>query len=506
MGIKKTISLIGIVIGLFGSRCWADELVIDDPLLVDIENVNTNHYGGAFAILGLRVMEGANTLATGYASHAGGEGAMATNNNTFVWSDGLLFGSTLPYQFSAYASNGYRLFGGPISGDGSGLTNLHFSGSLPTNSVTSDKLASGAVTAAALAPGSVGSSAIATGAVTSVSLAASSIGTNKAVMTEWNNWGNTRYMAVAGSPDLVLGEPGRIVGGYGMSVTNISESAYGAVQLGMNDGFLYNCGAWGALQLGYNWGMQMIESDAHGASQQGENWGTQTIGSYAIGASQWGANYGEQLIDYAWGALQRGANYNTQFIDACANGASQQGENWGTQIIGIGAFGASQFGLNYFMQTIGDWAFGASQFGLNDGTMAIGGNAYGAEQRGFADYNSAATNAGVGSIQLINLTEEQTALITGHAAIGLGACTVTHDQAIVAGDGLASRGKGTVTALGFYGNGAGLTNLSFSAPLADSDAVSKAYLRSVLSALPPQGDLSMGSYTNGAPATFPLTF
>jgi len=48
-----------------------------------------------------------------------------------------------------------------------------------------------------------------------------------------------------------------------------------------------------------------------------------------------------------------------------------------------------------------------------------------------------------------------------------------------------------------------LTNLS--APVADGDAVSKAYLRSVLSALPPQGDLSMGSFTNGAPTSFPLT-
>ena len=70
--------LIGIVIGLLGSSCWAaDELVINQPLLVDIDNVNTNHYGGSFAILGLRVMEGVNTLASGYASRAGGEGAMA---------------------------------------------------------------------------------------------------------------------------------------------------------------------------------------------------------------------------------------------------------------------------------------------------------------------------------------------------------------------------------------------------------------------------------------------
>jgi hypothetical protein len=418
-------SLIGIVIGLLGSSCWAaDELVISQPLLVDIDNVNTNHYGGAYAILGLRVMEGVNTIATGYASRAGGEGAMATNDNTFVWSDGMLFGSTLPYQFSAYASNGYRLFGGPIYGNGSGLTNLNLStavaGSLTsdklaTGAVTSAKLASGsvgatalatgAVTATKLATGSVGATALATGAVTATKLATGSVGTNKAVIAEWNAWGNARYLSQTGTPDLVM-NPGRIVAGHGLNKTNIASTAYGA------------------------------------------------------------------------------------------------------------------------------------------------------SQHGYVALSATATNNGIGSLQLVNLESNQTALITGHASIGLGASTVTNDQAIVAGDGLASHGKGTVTALGFFGNGAGLTNLNFSgaveansvttdkltanavttekivdgavavaklaindnlsiggnrvtnlsAPVADGDAVTKAYLRAVLTALPPQGDLSMGSFTNGVPTSFPLTF
>ena len=468
--------LIGIVIGLLGSSCWAaDELVINQPLLVDIDNVNTNHYGGSFAILGLRVMEGVNTLASGYASRAGGEGAMATNDNTFVWSDGMLFGSTLPYQFSAYASNGYRLFGGPIYGNGSGLTNLNLSTAV-AGSITSDKLASGAVTsvklatgsvgvsalatsavtsaklatgsvgasalatgsvtATKLATGSVGASAIAAGAVTSGSLASGSVGTNKAVIAEWNAWGNARYLSTAGSPNLVLSTPGRIAAGYGLNMTNIASTAYGA------------------------------------------------------------------------------------------------------------------------------------------------------SQHGYVALNATATNNGIGSVQLINLASNQVARMTGHASIGLGASTVTNDQAIVAGDGLASHGNGTVTARGFYGDGSGLTNLNFSgaveansvttdkltsnavttekllnssvtgqkiaagsivgghlaegavtsttiadgavavaklaindnlsmggnrvtnlsAPVADGDAVTKAFLRAALSALPPQGDLSMGSFTNGAPTFFPLTF
>ena len=47
---------------------------------------------------------------------------------------------------------------------------------------------------------------------------------------------------------------------------------------------------------------------------------------------------------------------------------------------------------------------------------------------------------------------------------------------------------------------------NLSMPQADGDAISKAYLCSVLSNLQPQGDLSMGSYTNGAPDSFPLSF
>ncbi len=245
------------------------------------------------------------------------------------------------------------------------------------------------------------------------------------------------------------------------------------------------------------------------------------------------------------------------------------------------------------------------------------------------------------------------ALITGHASIGMGACMVTNNQSLVAGDGLFSHGNGSVTAYGFFGDGRGLTNLDLSAyvgenlvwdpvtgklsatagvgsngvlavlatipgladgdddshwsgiaegldpvaarvslglgsaatneatafapadlsryasgtvaysngqfhvavqvraegvadaalaawpnldtdksddltsagatmagdfdmsgnrvknlpgPQADGDAVSKEYLRGVLSCLPPQGNLSMGAFTNGAPAQFPLTF
>jgi hypothetical protein len=64
-------------------------------------------------------------LAGGIGSWAMGNGAYASNGFTFVWSDGTAIGSTAEKQFSAYASNGYRLLGGPITGNGSGVSNVN---------------------------------------------------------------------------------------------------------------------------------------------------------------------------------------------------------------------------------------------------------------------------------------------------------------------------------------------------------------------------------------------
>jgi hypothetical protein len=58
-----------------------------------------------------------------------GQVAYATNDNTFVWSDGTPIGSTTNKQFTVYASNGIRLLGGPIEGDGSSLTNIGYAAS-----------------------------------------------------------------------------------------------------------------------------------------------------------------------------------------------------------------------------------------------------------------------------------------------------------------------------------------------------------------------------------------
>ena len=63
--------------------------------------------------------EGNYTTASGSYSHAGGYNSKATNNNTFVWSDGTVIGSATSNTVTFYVANGYRFGGGAASFDSS---------------------------------------------------------------------------------------------------------------------------------------------------------------------------------------------------------------------------------------------------------------------------------------------------------------------------------------------------------------------------------------------------
>jgi hypothetical protein len=107
--------------------------------------------------------------------------------------------------------------------------------------------------------------------------------------------------------------------------------------------------------------------------------------------------------------------------------------------------------------------YGSIRAGLNNGAMEVGGLGHGALQLGGTFAGSYATNYGRGSIQLIDLSAGQVAYISQAAdtAIGLGACTVSNKQSIVAGDGQESHGDGSITAGGgFFGSGANLTGIT----------------------------------------------
>ncbi len=74
--------------------------------------------------------EGLANTAGGNDSFAGGHNANATNDNTFVWSDGTPTGSSTNKQFTVNAANGIRLLGGLVYGNGAGLSNLNLAAAI----------------------------------------------------------------------------------------------------------------------------------------------------------------------------------------------------------------------------------------------------------------------------------------------------------------------------------------------------------------------------------------
>ena len=68
--------------------------------------------------------EGYLTRAYGDNSHAAGVAAVAGANNTYIWAS-TLYTNASPGSFMVYSTNGIRLLGSTISGNGSGLTNLN---------------------------------------------------------------------------------------------------------------------------------------------------------------------------------------------------------------------------------------------------------------------------------------------------------------------------------------------------------------------------------------------
>jgi hypothetical protein len=99
----------------------------------------------------------------------------------------------------------------------------------------------------------------------------------------------------------------------------------------------------------------------------------------------------------------------------------------------------------------------------SSGSQTIGTGAFGAQQRGRVAASAAATNSGVGAIQLLELTAGQVAdtTATGDASLLLGAGVASNKNSIVVGDGQESHGNGSITAGGgFYGSGASITGIT----------------------------------------------
>ena len=134
------------------------------------------------------------------------------------------------------------------------------------------------------------------------------------------------------------------------------------------------------------------------------------------------------------------------------------GTNSGTRTLHADVRGVILAGKNTGTQTIGEFARGGMISGYNDlGTQEVFG--YGSMIRGSANLGDTQTVSGAGSMLLI---DGGSATISGAESLGLGAVTITHAQALVVGDGGVSPGIRTITAVGgFYGDGAGLTNIAY---------------------------------------------
>ena len=162
-------------LALAGISCFAGDLSVEGNLNVT-SNLSSRSLSATGAAVGSLAVDGA-TVLNGTLTIAGqrvqaGANASATNGNTFVWSDGTVFGSTASNQFSAFASGGFRFLGGQIQGDGAGLSNLTATVALGASSVTTDKLAADSVIAEKLADGSVTSAKIADGSIVDADVSA----------------------------------------------------------------------------------------------------------------------------------------------------------------------------------------------------------------------------------------------------------------------------------------------------------------------------------------------
>jgi hypothetical protein len=182
--------------------------------------------GGAHAQGGNTTASGLYSSVAGYESEANGvistalgSSAIANHDYSFVWSSSsatnclVEFESTTNYQFSVYAENGIRLLGGPISGDGSGLTNLNVSGTSITNMVGITALGSGQIiTEAERSSIAANESQVATNAsiIASIDVIVSGLDSEvvalQSASTNWNEahgWGDHAEAGYASNSNLL---------------------------------------------------------------------------------------------------------------------------------------------------------------------------------------------------------------------------------------------------------------------------------------------------------------
>lgn len=164
--------------------------------------------------------------------------------------------------------------------------------------------------------------------------------------------------------------------------------------------------------------------------------------------------YGVVSMSYSDGGVQKGVQLNGKcFVDMVNSPA-------GVQIWSGNAAASYPAESHPFWM---DASPGAIQIGPMPGNRLWMEYATAARQYVGWQLCTLSNSYGAASLQMIGAESDAGSggIMTGAASIGLGACRVWHNNAIVAGSGQESHGDGTITAGGgFYGPGTGLTNLT----------------------------------------------
>jgi len=155
---------------------------------------------------------GVQNTASGSRSFAAGWKATAAHSDSFVWSDGIAFSSTSSNQFSAHATNGFRLMTGLSSNAGGLLIE-------PTTDTPNIIL------------GNVGAPGLPNAASVGVRGAAIGGGGHASIGFGGPNLVTGSFGTVAGGVGNQAGEYGAVAGGYGNQVTG----TYGAVAGGLTN-------------------------------------------------------------------------------------------------------------------------------------------------------------------------------------------------------------------------------------------------------------------------------
>lgn len=162
---------------------------------------------------------------------------------------------------------------------------------------------------------------------------------------------------------------------------------------------------------------------------------------------------------YAGNRSVWGLSLSIDNISSASHGSMQAGTNGGgiMRITGL-SFGSHQHG---YVNVAGEATMTNSPASIQAvnivGGTAIMNTAVGSMQVGYLQNGAVASNYNAsGSLQLFKLIAGETNIMRGDASIGLGAVTVSNNQAIVGGTGNQSHGDGSITMDSFW---QGETNL-----------------------------------------------